>query len=450
MNQQRFMAMGLDPSLILKALRMEPDAWQRDLLLSHEPYVLLNCCRQAGKSRTVSALALHKALFTPGSDIVILSPGQRQSSEVFHKILEAYNAIDRPVKAEYETQLKMELANRSRIICLPGKEETVRCYSPSLIIIDEASRVPDDLYRAVRPMLAASKGRLVALSTPFGQRGWFYKEWEGQGGAQWKRVKATWKDCPRITPEFINEELLAMGQGWVDQEYNCLFTALEGLVYPNIEQCFTDFYCCIGKQVGGIDWGWRNPFAAVWGILDADDVLHIQDQRYLRETPLHEHAKALPRIMWYCDPAGRTEMEEFRSAGHTIRKGFNDIRLGIAALTARIRTGRLRINPLRCPDLVAEAKLYRYPSESERKLVGENPVDDNNHALGALRYLVSRLDSKFIAKLRKTAKVEGPLETDIEEVPFDLAETHRAVFGVKPQPTMNDLLKNPDLWTNLN
>jgi phage terminase large subunit-like protein len=120
MNQKQMMAMGLDPSLILKAMKMEPDAWQRDLLLSQEQYVLLNCCRQAGKSRTVSALALHKALFVPGSDIVILSSGQRQSSEVFHQILEAYNAIDRPVKAESETQLKMEFANKSRIICRQG------------------------------------------------------------------------------------------------------------------------------------------------------------------------------------------------------------------------------------------------------------------------------------------------------------------------------------------
>src|SRR4051794_33432491 len=101
----------------------------------------------------------------------LVSPVQRQSTEVFHKILEAYNAINRPIRAEYETQLKIELANGSRVICLPGKEETVRCYTPDLMIIDEASRIPDDLYRAGRPSLAVSKGRLIALSTPFGQRG---------------------------------------------------------------------------------------------------------------------------------------------------------------------------------------------------------------------------------------------------------------------------------------
>ncbi len=59
-----------------------------------------------------------------------------------------------------ESQLKIELANGSRILCLPGEEATIRGFSPNLLVIDEASRVPDDLYRAVRPMLAVSQGRL--------------------------------------------------------------------------------------------------------------------------------------------------------------------------------------------------------------------------------------------------------------------------------------------------
>ena len=35
----------------------------------------------------------------------------------------------------------------------------------TLLVIDEAARVRDDLYRSVRPMLAVSEGRLVSLST---------------------------------------------------------------------------------------------------------------------------------------------------------------------------------------------------------------------------------------------------------------------------------------------
>ena len=70
-------------------------------------------------------------------------------------------------------------------------------------------------------MLAVSHGRLVALSTPFGKRGWFFDEWEK--GAGWERVKITAAQCPRIGAAFLAEERLALGQRWYSQEYFCSF-----------------------------------------------------------------------------------------------------------------------------------------------------------------------------------------------------------------------------------
>jgi hypothetical protein len=180
-----------------------------------------------------------------------------------------------------------------------------------------------------------------------------------------------------------------------------------------------------GRAVGGIDWGWRNPFAAVWGVLDRDDVLWISGERYARATPLHEHIDRLPgKVTWYADPSGATEIAECRAAGLTVLRGHNDIRLGIAAVTARLRTGRLKVRAAVCPELVRESRLYRYPSEQERALIGENPVDEHNHALGALRYLVSRLDAHHLAKLRNKKPV------------------HEA-----PPIRSLDGLDDPDLWT---
>ena len=86
--------------------------------------------------------------------------------------------------ATHETQRCLELANGSRVVGLPGREATVRSFGGvALLVLDEAARIPDELYRSVRPMLAVSRGRLVALSTPFGQRGWFYQEWQSTGNA---------------------------------------------------------------------------------------------------------------------------------------------------------------------------------------------------------------------------------------------------------------------------
>ena len=128
--------------------------------------------------------------------------------------------------------------------------------------------------------------------------------------------------------------------------------------------------------MGGIDFGWRNPFAALCGVLDGDDVLWIGWERYLRETPLHLHAAALRQhkgVVWYADPAGRTEIEELRAAGLAVRRADNDIRLGIAAVAARLRTGRLKVHGPACPQLLAEARLYRYPTATERAPIERKP-----------------------------------------------------------------------------
>ena len=56
-------------------------------------------------------------------------------------------------------------------MALPGDEETIRGHSgAALLVLDEASRIPDVLYKAVRPILAVSGGTRMALSTPFGAR----------------------------------------------------------------------------------------------------------------------------------------------------------------------------------------------------------------------------------------------------------------------------------------
>src|SRR5438128_9542543 len=110
----------LDPAEILRAAGMTPDPWQERMLLSEERQVLLNCARQSGKSTTVAALALHTALFLDGSLVLILSPSLRQSGELFRKVVEAYEAMHRPVAAIGLSQARLELANDSRLVCLPA------------------------------------------------------------------------------------------------------------------------------------------------------------------------------------------------------------------------------------------------------------------------------------------------------------------------------------------
>jgi phage terminase large subunit-like protein len=170
-------ARAVDPALIAHDAGIVPDQWQADLLRSNADHVLMLCSRQAGKTTTASLMALHTAIYRrPGGLIIIVSPSQRQSGEIFRTVMTHHSNLKDVPELKAVSALRAEMANGSRILALPGSETTVRGYSAaSLIVIDEAARVEDSLLQDVRPMLATSQGHLVALTTPAGKRGWFYE-----------------------------------------------------------------------------------------------------------------------------------------------------------------------------------------------------------------------------------------------------------------------------------
>ncbi|MGH7499462.1 MAG: terminase large subunit domain-containing protein [Gemmatimonadales bacterium] len=232
MSLQRSLRRALDPSLLFEAVGLEADPWQRQLLVAPQPQTILCCSRQAGKSLVSAALAVDEAIHRPPALVLILAPALRQSQESFRKVKRILAGLgpDAPPLAN-ESALSLETVAGSRIVCLPGKEATVRGYSSvGLLIVDEAAKVVDDLYMSVRPMLSVSRGRILLLSTPFGRRGFFHHEWE-EGGREWERVKITAYDVPRIERVWLEAERNRIGDWWFRQEYLCEFVETEDQVF---------------------------------------------------------------------------------------------------------------------------------------------------------------------------------------------------------------------------
>jgi hypothetical protein len=237
-----------DPANLMKMAGMPPDSWQTNLLRSNFQRLLLLCSRQAGKTTVAAALVLKEILLNPPALVLILSPTQRQSGEVFRRVKDINNALGRPVKG-IDQVFSMELANGSRVIALPGEEKTIRVFSGvKLLVIDEAARVDDALYHGVSPMLAVSKGKMVCLSTPFGKRGFFYREFFGIKGEEatssfsaakdclaikdeWRRVMVTADQCPRIPREYLALEKATKGERYYNQEFACSFVDMVGAVF---------------------------------------------------------------------------------------------------------------------------------------------------------------------------------------------------------------------------
>jgi hypothetical protein len=238
----RDIARAIDPVLLARDCGIEPDPWQaRALRMQHKRSLWL-CSRQCGKTETAAQSGLHTALYEGGSLVLMLSPSLRQSAELFRRTMLLYRALEGAPELAAESALRAEFRNSSRIISLPGSEKTSRGYAAAnLVIIDEASRVPDDLLVAIKPTLATTEGRIIALTTPAGRSGWFYELWSNNDPA-WDRVQVKASDCPRISPAFLEQEIKDLGPAKYSQEYDLEFVDSESAAFMGeiIERAFTD------------------------------------------------------------------------------------------------------------------------------------------------------------------------------------------------------------------
>ncbi len=219
-----------DPVAFAKLVGLELDEWQHRVVAGKQPRTILLTSRQAGKSTTAALIALHEALFSPGSLTLLVSPSLRQSSELFRKVSELRQAVPWRVPLTEDNRLSMAVRGGGRVVSLPSSESTVRGYSGvTLLVEDEAARVDDALHLAVLPMLAVRRGRLILMSSAWARRGHFFETWEN--GANWHREKVTVYDVPRISPEWIEEQKATMPRSWFDSEYACVFVEPEDSVF---------------------------------------------------------------------------------------------------------------------------------------------------------------------------------------------------------------------------
>jgi hypothetical protein len=202
---------------------IDPDPWQKEVLLSHEQQCLVLAGRQQGKTEIVSILALWHALTTPYAVVVCIAPALRQSGILFKMIYDKWRDCGKPYGSEIESALTLTLGNRSKIIALPpGREGTnIRGYTASLLLFDEMARIPNKVLVSARPYLATSKGRMIGISSAGLKYGQFYDLWT-KGGPDIHRWKVTAEENPRISKEWLATEK-AISERDYAAEYLCEF-----------------------------------------------------------------------------------------------------------------------------------------------------------------------------------------------------------------------------------
>jgi hypothetical protein len=259
-----------------QSLDFHPDLKQEAILGAPHHRLILNCTRQWGKSTVAAAKAVHLALTKPGALIIIAAPVGRQSGEFIQKAQDFVAHLGIRPRGDGRNPNSILLPNRSRLIGIPGsREANIRGFSAvSLLIIDEAARVPDELYHAATPMLAVSGGGLWLLSTPFSTSGFFYQEWKFGHG--WTRISVPATECPRIPADFLEDKRSKMGEQRFRREYMCEFHDLDGTLFARelIERCFspevhllnlsaTTELLVPGHFFIGLDLGQKRDFTAI-------------------------------------------------------------------------------------------------------------------------------------------------------------------------------------------
>jgi hypothetical protein len=229
------LAAALDPvAFAERATGYTLDDWQRRALRSPAARQLWLTARQVGKTETAALLAVWTLLYVPRSLTLLVSPSLRQSLLGFRRCLDLYRALDGAPPPDAETALKLEVRG-AQLLALPGNEKTVRGHGGvTLLVVDEAARIDDDLWMATAPMVGVSGGRIVLLSSPFGRRGVLWQFWS-EGGPTWERTEIRADQCPRLSPAFIAEMERSLPAWQFRQELLCSWEDSELNVFSSTD-----------------------------------------------------------------------------------------------------------------------------------------------------------------------------------------------------------------------
>jgi hypothetical protein len=237
------------------------DSQQVDLFRRAGKRTLLNSSRQTGKTTAAAMKAVHTACWRRNITVLITAPTKQQTREFMRKVRTfaaiaggqrtgdhsgqgptrtttnnrnetAAASVARGLTSGKGDKYCIEFRNGSRIIGVAADPDSIRGFSAvALVIIDEAARVPDEVYYAILPMLAVSDGSMWLLSTPKGKRGFFHEEWASPESEGWIKIRVTAAECPRISPEFLAAQKKRMGERRFAQEFQGVFIDLDQGVF---------------------------------------------------------------------------------------------------------------------------------------------------------------------------------------------------------------------------
>lgn len=228
---------SLDEGIV--PFRMYP--FQKDMinLYSNNRFNLALTARQMGKTTVMAAYILWVAIFHESEYIAVLANKGDQAQEIMDRIRMAYEYL--PFFLQHGVKVynkrRLEFDNGSVIFSAATSSSSIRGRSVSLLYIDEACFIENDLtfYESVYPTVTSGKDtKVIMTSTPKGARGMFYTLWRNslESRNTYKTIEVTWDKHPNRDEVWRNETVDNIGYSRFRQEFDCAWIGSSGTLIP--------------------------------------------------------------------------------------------------------------------------------------------------------------------------------------------------------------------------
>ncbi len=377
---------------------------QAQIAIDPHRFRVLCCGRRFGKT-TLAIDQIKGRASIPNSRVCYVAPTYQQARDIAWTQLK--NDCKEAASAINESRLEIKLVNNSLIV-LRGWEsiETLRGQAFDLIVLDEMAMVRNfwlNWQEVIRPTLTDTRGEALFISTPKGFNH-FYDLYNLQDeDPDFKSFHFSTYDNSHIPVDEIDKAKVELSADRFAQEYMADFRKTEGLVYKEFDRAkhlFTHMEEMPVETLAGVDFGFTNPCAIPTIVRDRADCYWITEEFYetgRTDVQVAEYvaAKSFNRV--YPDPEAPAAIAELRKRNVPVRdviKGKDSIKNGIDRVRELLKANKLKVH-VSCKNTILEFETYSYPDRKPDHNEQENPIDENNHMMDAIRYVVAMVSKQY-------------------------------------------------------
>jgi Terminase large subunit, T4likevirus-type, N-terminal/Terminase RNaseH-like domain len=256
---------------------------QAEFLACQRRYAIAASGTKAGKSVAGAMYAVRELLKAPGRNGTWLAPTYQQAISVG---LEAVRGLLPQEHVSVRLSGVPSLTIGGSMLEFKSGETPDNLFGPArdFAVLDEAGRLSEEAFNAVRSTLTPTSGPMRLLSNPTGRVGWFYRLWCRGLDDDPDVASFHWKTSNN--PTIPEAEIEDARRTHSEHSFRCLylgeFMDTGGSVFRNVRECAIGSLCASipgRRYIGGLDLA-RTMDWSVASILDVKDSNLVAFERW--------------------------------------------------------------------------------------------------------------------------------------------------------------------------